>query len=76
MEELKEESFKNDLFQIINAYSQKGLTIGTQYYILKDVFGEVSSIYQQYINQQLEKQQKQKEKIENNETIVEEGVEE
>ena len=76
MEELKEESFKNDLFQIINAYSQKGLTIGTQYYILKDVFGEVSSIYQQYINQQLEKQQKQEEEIENNETIVEEGVEE
>jgi hypothetical protein len=76
MEELKEESFKNDLFQIINAYSQKGLTIGTQYYILKDVFGEVSSIYQQYINQQLEKRQKQEEEIENNETIVEEGAEE
>lgn len=76
MEELKEESFKNDLLQIINAYSQKGLTIGTQYYILKDVFGEVSSIYQQYINQQLEKQQKQEKEIENNETIVEEGVEE
>ena len=76
MEELKEEQLKQALSNALVHFNQQGLSLGTEFYVLKDVFNEFSNTYQQYINQQLEKQQKQEKEIENNETIVEEGVEE
>lgn len=66
MENLKEEQFKSTLMSVISDFGKKGLTIGMQYYILKDVYNEVSNIYQQYIQQQLQQEQT-KEDIEDNE---------
>ena len=70
---LKEESFKSDLLQIIAHYSQKeGMTIGTQYYILKDVFHDIEKTYQDYINKIiLEQQEKLKEENKTEEQIEE-----
>lgn len=50
-----EEKFKESLTSAITDYSQKGMSIGTQYYILKDVFSEMTTLYQQYIAQSIEK---------------------
>ena len=62
MEGLKEESFKQDLLRVISHYNnEENLSLGTTFYIVKDVFNEITKTYDMYISQQLEKQKQQQE---------------
>ena len=64
-----EEQLKNALFQILSQASQSGLSIGTIYYVFKDVYNDFSKAYFDYINQQLQQQQKEEEQKDDNESI-------
>ena len=61
-----EEQFKSDLMYVINTYNQKGLSLGTIFYIFKDVFNELNRAYGEFLqNEQkkMEEQQKAQEEI-------------
>lgn len=51
-----EEKFKMSVGSVIADFSKQGLTIGTQFYILKDIVNEVSVMYNQFLQQELEKE--------------------
>lgn len=59
-----EENFKNDLVYVINTYADKGLTIGTQYYIFKDVFNELSKLYNNFLQEEQNKMKQEEPKEE------------
>ena len=75
MEGLKEESFKQDLLRVISHYNnEENLSLGTTFYIVKDVFNEITKTYDMYISQQLEKQKQQEiEQSDEEEMIALEG---
>lgn len=52
------EQFK---YNIITTVNQNGLPIGITYYVLKDVFEEITAQYQRYINETMEKQRQEME---------------
>ena len=56
---LGEERFKQTVMSVIAEYSSKGLTIGTEYYILKDIYNTVEKLYFDYINENEEKARKE-----------------
>ena len=60
-----EEQLKNALFQILSQASQSGLSIGTIYYVFKDVYNDFSKAYFDYVNQQLQQQQEEEQKDDN-----------
>jgi predicted ribosome quality control (RQC) complex YloA/Tae2 family protein len=62
-----EEQFRNDLMYVIETYSKKGLTIGSIFYIIKDVFNEISRTYNDFLHQEFEKQKIEQEKEEKEE---------
>lgn len=62
-----EEQFRSDLMYILELYSQKGLSLGTEFYIYKDVFNELSKTYNNFIQMELQKQKEEQEKKEENE---------
>ena len=51
-----EEQFRSDLVYIVEAYSKKGLTLGSIFYIIKDVFNEVGKTYNEFLKKEFEKQ--------------------
>jgi hypothetical protein len=57
-----EEELRNQLIQVLSAYSQGGMSLGSIYYILKDVFKDLEQNYIAFIQQQQE--QKMNEEIE------------
>jgi hypothetical protein len=62
MEGLKEEGLKQDLMRVIAHYTnEEQISLGTTFYILKDVFNEIGRTYDNYIKQQLEKQKQSQE---------------
>ena len=69
MDTLKEEAFKQNLLEILNHFvNEKEMSLGTVYYIFKDVFNDFTNTYNNFIRQQLEKQkQQQKEETQENE---------
>ena len=71
METLKEEQLKQTLLQVLVQFNQDGMSLGTEFYVLKDVFNEFSKTYENFIEQQIEKQ-KQNEESEQQEEVVEE----
>lgn len=75
MEELQEEQLKQTLFQVLVDFNQKGMSLGTEFYILKDVFNEFSKTYNSFIQQQLEKQKQETEQpdLDEEEIIALEG---
>ena len=76
MKELQEEQLKQTLFQILVDFNQQGMTLGTEFYVLKDVFNEFTKTYNNFIQQQMEKQkelEKSNEEITNEEEISLEG---
>ena len=71
MENLKEEQLKQTLLQVLVQFNQEGMSLGTEFYILKDVFNEFSKTYENFIEQQIEKQ-KRNEESEQQEEVVDE----
>lgn len=72
---LAEERLKDTIMAVMADYSQKGMTIGTQYYILKDVLNNVEQMYQQYIRENIEQAQKEIEEGKNIDISLEEEKE-
>lgn len=68
-----EEQLRSDLMYIINLYGEKGLTVGTEYYIFKDVFNELAKVYNDYLTKE---QQKQQQALQKAEEPVEESTKE
>ena len=71
MENLKEEQLKQTLLQVLVQFNQDGMSLGTEFYVLKDVFNEFSKTYENFIEQQIEKQ-KRNEESEQQEEVVDE----
>jgi hypothetical protein len=62
-----EEELRGQLIQVLSAYSQGGMSLGSIYYILKDVFKDLEQSYFSYVQQQQQQQQEQKATEENEE---------
>jgi hypothetical protein len=50
-----EEQLKQSLIQTLVHFNQEGLTIGTEFYILKDVYNDFLMTYQKYLEEQSKK---------------------
>ena len=61
-ENLRIETFRNNLLELINS-SQ--LSLGTIYYILKDIYNEVEKLYYMDVNNQFLQEQAKEEEKEN-----------
>lgn len=73
---MQEEMLKQDLLNVLTHYNNnEGLSIGAEFYILKDVFNEFSKVYKNYLDKQMTKL-KEKESKEFNESLEESEVEE
>ena len=62
-----EEQFRNNLMYVIETYNKKGLTIGSIFYIIKDVFNEIGRTYNDFLHQEFKKQKIEQEKEEKEE---------
>ena len=71
MENLKEEELKQTLLQVLVQFNQNGMSLGTEFYVLKDVFNEFSKTYENFIKQQIEKQKKNEESEQQEEVVDE-----
>lgn len=57
-----EEQFKADIMQIISVYNnEQKMSLGSIYYILKDVMNNITEVYNNYIKQEIEKIQQEQE---------------
>ena len=56
-----EEELRGQLIQVLSAYSQGGMSLGSIYYILKDVFKDVEQSYATYIQNLQEQKMAEKE---------------
>lgn len=72
---LAEERLKDTIMAVMADYGQKGMTIGTQYYVLKDVLNTIEKMYQQYIQENIEQAQKEIEEGKNIDISLEEEKE-
>ena len=72
---LAEERLKDTIMAVMTDYGQRGMTIGTQYYVLKDVLNNVEQMYQQYIQENIEQVQKEIEEGKNIDISLEEEKE-
>jgi hypothetical protein len=61
MEPLQEEKLKQNLLEVLVYYNQQGVSLGTEFYVLKDVFNEFTKTYEQFIKQETEKIKNQNE---------------
>lgn len=52
---LGEERFKDTIMAVIADFNKKGLSIGSEYYILKDIFHNVENSYYDYVKENAEK---------------------
>lgn len=52
---LGEERLKETLKSVIADFNERGLSIGTEYYVLKDVLLELEKVYYDYVNENREK---------------------
>ena len=59
-----EAQLRDDLLYIYELYSKKGISIGTVYYVYKDVLNEIATLYNNHLKEELQKQQEQKEEEE------------
>ena len=69
-----EEQFKSDLMYVINTYNQKGLSLGTIFYIFKDVFNELNRAYGEFLQNEQKKMEEQQQAAQKE--IMEEPTEE
>lgn len=61
-ENLRIETFRNNLLELIN---NSQLSLGTIYYILKDIYDEVEKLYYMDVNNQFLQEQAKEEEKEN-----------
>ena len=56
-----EEELRGQLIQVLSTYSQGGMSLGSIYYILKDVFKDIEQSYAAYIQNLQEQKMAEKE---------------
>lgn len=69
---MKEEQLKQTLEQVLIQFNQQGLTIGTEFYILKNVFNDFEKMYDKHLSQEIQKQKEEQEPQEIKATPLEE----